>query len=212
MSTIRSDADDAARRSYLGVSRATLVEADDKPKMHELTARARFGAQHTHVEHWGHYGISHVPLPPDKDGEAEVLIAYLGGSPDHPIVVGVADRRHRPKDMKPGDVAFHDHRGSLTTFTKGGITHRTPLTITHNTVDKDGKVTSSVVQEPSGKVTITNKDGTTLVMDGPNLKTKPGKGGKHIMDGDVSVTGGLDATKAITALSMLAGGLPVKTG
>ncbi|MGU3475634.1 phage baseplate assembly protein domain-containing protein [Methylobacterium sp. D48H] len=211
MSTLRSGGDDSARRSYLGVSRATIIEADDKPKMQEVTVRARFGEQFSNVEAWGHYGISYVPLPPDKDGEAEVLIAYLGGSPDHPVVIGVADRRHRPKDMKPGDVAFHDHRGSLSTFTKDGITHRTPLTITHNTVDKDGKVTSSVVQDPSGKVTITNKDGATIVMDGPNLTTKPGAGGKHIMDGDVSVKGALDASKAITALSMLAGGLPVKT-
>lgn len=212
MTTLRSDADDAARRAYLGVSRATVVQANDAPKMQEVTIRGRFGEEFTNVESWGHYGISYVPLPPDKSGEAEVLIAYLGGSPDHPVAIGNADRRHRPKDMKPGDLAFHDHRGQLTTFTKDGITHRTPLTITHNTVDGNGNVTTSVVQDPSGKVTVTNKAGATIVMDGANITTKPGAGGKHIVKGDVSVEGGINATKTIAGLGgVLSQGLAVKT-
>lgn len=208
---IRKTLSAAARGAMLAFTRGTLTKSNDDPKLQECDVRTLYDEAFTGIEHWLPYGVSFVPNPPDKDGAAEALIAFLGGARSHPVVIGIADRRHRPKGMKAGDVAFHDHRGSLSTFTKDGITHRTPLTITHNTVDKDGKVTSSVVQEPSGKVTITNKDGATIVMDGPNLKTKPGAGGKHIMDGDVSVTGGLDAAKAITALSMLAGGLPVKT-
>jgi len=208
---IRKTLSAAARGAMLAFSRGTLTKVSDATKMQEVDVKSLLGEAFTGIEHWHPYGLTHVPLPPDSKGAAEALVAFLGGSRSHPVVIAIADRRHRPKDMKPGDVAFHDHRGTLTTFTKDGITHRTPLTIAHNTVDKDGKVTSSVVQDPSGKVTITNKDGATIVMDGPNLTTKPGAGGKHIMDGDVSVKGALDASKAITALSMLAGGLPVKT-
>ncbi|GJD58348.1 phage baseplate assembly protein domain-containing protein [Methylobacterium dankookense] len=205
------DPEDAARRAYIGVSRATLVKADDKPKMQELTVRARFGEQWTNIEHWQPYGVTSVPLEPKDGQEAEVLIAYLGGSPDHPIALGVADRRHRPKDMKPGDIAFHDHRGQITTFTKDGITHKTPMTITHNTTDKDGNVTSSVVQEPSGKVTIRNKGGATITMDGPNITTKPGGGGKLVMDGDVNVKGDLTGAKTIAGQAMTSGGAAVRT-
>lgn len=210
-STMRSGGDDAARRSYLGVSRATIVEADDKPKMQELTVRARVSEQWTNVEHWQGYGSTYVPLPPDKDGEAEVLLAYLGGSPDHPVAIGVADRRHRPKNLKPGDVAHHDHRGQSTVFSEKGVTHRSPLTITHETVDGQGNVTSSVVQDPSGKVTIKNKGGATIVMDGPNITTKPGAGGKHVMDGDVDVKGSVTAAKTIAGQAVTSGGQAVRT-
>lgn len=203
--------DDATQRAYLGVTRGTLVKADDKTKMQELTVRARFGEQFTNVEHWHPYGMSYVPNEPDKGGEAEVLLAYLGGSPDHPIAIAVADRRSRPKNLKPGDIAHHDSRGNVTVYSKDGITKTSPYTITHNTVDKDGKVMSSVVQNPDGKVTISNKAGATITMDGPNLTTKPGAGGQHIIDGDVSVKGGLSATKTIAAQAVTSGGLPVKT-
>lgn len=208
---IRSDNEDAARRAYIGVTRGTLVKADDKPKMQELTVRGRFGEQMTNVEHWQPYGFSHVPLPPKDDQQAEVLMAYLGGSPDHPVVIATADRRHRPKDMKPGDQVHYDHLGNTTTFTKDGITHKTPLKITHNTVDKDGKVMSSVVQHPDGKVTISNHQGATIEVDGANIKTKPGSGGKHTMDGDLDVKGAVSATKDVTGAGVISGGKPVKT-
>ena len=104
---MRSDADDAARRAYLGVNRATLVTANDGPKMQELTVRNRFGERVTNVEHWSPAGFSHVPMPPDGKAEAEVLIAHLGGSPDHPVVIATADRRSRPKNLKEGDTVLY---------------------------------------------------------------------------------------------------------
>lgn len=121
MTTLRSDADDAARRSYLGVSRATLEKADDAPKMQEVTVRSRFGEVFTNVEAWAHYGVSYVPLPPDQSGQAEVLLAYLGGNPSHPVAIGIADRRHRPKNLKPGESSHHDDQGQNTHLTRAGI-------------------------------------------------------------------------------------------
>lgn len=212
MTTLRSDADDAARRSYIGVSRATIVQADDAPRMQEVSVRARFGEQFTNVEHWHPYGETSVPLPPDQNGEAEALIAFLGGSPDHPVVIATADRRYRPKNLKSGDRAWYDFRGQKTVFSAEGITHTTTLTITHNTVDGQGSVTTSVVQDPSGKVTIKNKAGATIVMDAANITTQPGPGGKHIVRGDVSVEGGINATKTIAGVGgVISQGLAVKT-
>jgi phage gp45-like len=177
--SIRSTLSDAARRAYLGITRGTLVAADDKPKMQELTIRDRFGQKKTNVEHWHPYGMTHVPLPPKDDKEAEVLIAYLGGDESHPVVIATADRRHRPKDLKEGDVASHDHRGQTTVMHKDGVTHTSPLTITHNVVDDKGKVLSTIVQHKDGKkITFTTKDKATIEMDGPNITKKPGPGGK----------------------------------
>ena len=123
MTTLRSDADDAARRAYLGVTRGTLVQAGDQTKMQEVTVRARFGRMLTNVEHWHPYGFTSVPLPPtdQEQNQAEALITYLGGSPDHPVVIGIADRRHRPKNMKPGESAHHDDQKQHVHLTRDGI-------------------------------------------------------------------------------------------
>ena len=202
----------AARGVSLALTRGTLTRANDKPKLQEVDVKGLFKEQFTGIEHWLPYGVSFVPLPPDKDGAAEALIGFLGGSRSHPVVLAIADRRHRPKDLKPGDLAHHDHRQQMTVFTKDGVRHVSPLKITHDTVDKDGKVTSSVVQEASGRVTISNKDGATIVMDGANIRTKPGQGGKHIVDGDVDVNGSVAATQTVTgATGVISAGLPVRT-
>jgi len=123
MTTLRSDADDAARRSFLGVSRGTLVQASDQTKLQEVTVRARFGRMLTNVEHWHPYGFTSVPLAPtdQEQNQAEVLLTYLGGSPDHPVVISVADRRNRPKNMKPGESAHHDDQKQHVHLTRDGI-------------------------------------------------------------------------------------------
>jgi|GEM_PF-3503201 len=123
MSTLRSDTDDAARRVYLGISRGTLVQASDQTKMQEVTVRARFGRMLTNVEHWHPYGFTSVPLVPtdQEQNQAEALVTYLGGSPDHPVVISVADRRHRPKNMKPGESAHHDDQKQHVHLTRDGI-------------------------------------------------------------------------------------------
>lgn len=114
--------DDVARRAYLALSRGTVVSADDKPKMQELTIRDRFGDQKRQVEHWQPAGMSMVPLPPQNGKEAEVIVGYLGGSPDHPVVLGTADRRTRPTDAQPGDLIFYDPRNNQRrmTFSESG--------------------------------------------------------------------------------------------
>jgi phage gp45-like len=119
VSTLRSGGDDAARRAYLGVSRATLVQSDDSTKLQEVTVRARFGELFTNVEHWLPYGFSSVPLKPDDNAQAEVLLTFLGG--DMPVAIGIADRRHRPKNMKPGESAHHDDQKQHVHLTRDGI-------------------------------------------------------------------------------------------
>ena len=123
MTTLRSDADDAARRAYLGVSRGTLVQASDQTKMQEVTVRARFGRMLTNVEHWHPYGFTSVPLVPtdQEQNQAEALVTYLGGSPDHPVVISVADRRHRPKNLKPGESSHHDDQKQHVHLTREGV-------------------------------------------------------------------------------------------
>lgn len=73
---------DEWRRSYLGISRATLVEADDKPMMQEATIRTWWGDKLSNVESWQGYGVTAHPKKPEPGKEPEALVAFLGGSPD----------------------------------------------------------------------------------------------------------------------------------
>ena len=123
MSTLRAGGDDGARRAYLGIARGTLVSVDDSTKLQEHTVRAWFGDQFTNVEHWHPYGFSSVPLKPtDQDqGQAEVLVAAVGGNPDHPVVIATADRRYRPKNLKPGESSHHDDQKQHVHLTREGV-------------------------------------------------------------------------------------------
>ncbi|MET3485358.1 phage baseplate assembly protein [Methylobacterium sp. 1973] len=123
MSTLRAGGDDSARRAYLGIARGTLVAVDDSTKLQEHTVRAWFGDQFTNVEHWHPYGFSSVPLKPtnQEQEQAEVLVAAVGGNPDHPVVIATADRRHRPKNLKPGESSHHDDQGQHNHLTRDGI-------------------------------------------------------------------------------------------
>ena len=123
MSTLRAEGEDDDRRAYLGIARGTLVAVDDSTKLQEHTVRAWFGDLYTNVEHWHPYGFSSVPLKPtdQQQGQAEVLVAAVGGNPDHPVVIATADRRHRPKNLKPGESSHHDDQRQHTHLTRDGI-------------------------------------------------------------------------------------------
>lgn len=67
-----------------------------------------------HVGHWAH------PLP-----GAEVVLLSLGGNRELPFAMGVADRRHRPRDLQAGETAFGNCHGSLVYF-RAGVLHVKP--------------------------------------------------------------------------------------
>lgn len=118
---LRENVQSTAQREALGVTRATLRKADDSKKMQELHIDMMHSESRTEVEHWQSYGFSAVPLPPADGKEAEVLLAHVGGSRSHVVALGVADRRHRPKNLKPGESAIHDDQGQLVHVTRDGI-------------------------------------------------------------------------------------------
>ena len=144
-----SDQEDVARRAYLGVTRGTLVKSDESKKLAEVTIRDRFGEVRSNVEHWTPFGFTYVPLPPKDGKEAEALIVYLGGSPDHPIVIGTADRRHRPKNLQPGESALHDDQGQIAKLGRDG----------YEITAKKFKITcgSASIEIADGKITLTGE-------------------------------------------------------
>lgn len=150
---------DGARRAYTGVFRGTFVSADDNKKMQSVTVRGRFGEEITDVEHWQPYGMHSVPLPPKDGKQAEVLIANLGGSADHPVVIATADRRHRPTNARPGETVLYDDQGQQIRIGRDGIE------LTGGGSNKPFKITvgNAVWQVANGQITAT-VGGTTLTV------------------------------------------------
>lgn len=59
------------------------------------------------AEHFQPYGFSSVPLP-----GAEHVTLFPNGDRSHPLVVCVADRRHRPTGGEPGEVTVYSETGA----------------------------------------------------------------------------------------------------
>lgn len=121
------------------------------------------------VEHFEPYGFTGEP----HDG-AEVLAVSLGGDREHTIAAIVTDRRHRPTDLKSGEVVIYDDLGRKVYISREGIKVEgkdSPITVTTtgNVTVKGAKITLD------GEVEITkNLKVTGDVMD---------KGGSYSMSG-----------------------------
>jgi phage gp45-like len=64
----------------------------------------------------------------------EGIAVFLGGQRNHPVVVGVDDRRHRPMGMKPGESAQYDDIGQMTLLRRNGT-----YLLSTDSEDQDGK-------------------------------------------------------------------------
>lgn len=151
MSRFREGVQSTAQREALGVTRATLIAADDSKKMQELRVEMMHSEARVEVEHWQPYGFFSVPLPPKDGKEAEVLLAHVGGSRSHAVAIATADRRHRPRNAKPGETGLFDDQGQQVFITRDGVRitggpQKKPLTIA---------VGNSSVTIADGLVTIT---------------------------------------------------------
>jgi phage gp45-like len=130
--TIRSYVADAARRAFVGIARGTLQKADDSKKWQEVTVKMAGGRVFSNVEMAHPYGMTSVPKPPDDakhDKAAEAIVLYLDGNMSHPVVIAIGDRRYRLKNLKEGEVAFHDDQGQQVYFSRDRLVVHSPKEI-----------------------------------------------------------------------------------
>jgi phage gp45-like len=118
-------------------ARFTLNKGNDISMMQELAMDCMNSEGRKAVERIQSYGFSSVPLPRDEakqgseqsggDSEqpkgpaAEGIALFLGGQRNHPVVIGVDDRRHRPMGMKAGENAQYDDQGQMTLLRRTGL-------------------------------------------------------------------------------------------
>lgn len=135
-------------------ARVTLNKADDDPKWQEASADGFNSDSREKIERVQSYGYTSVPLPRDEqkqssnsgsasDGEqpkgpaAEGIVAYMGGQRNHPVLIAVDDRRHRPRGMKPGESAQYDDQGQMTYLKRDGNYILSPKKVSLRHVTKE---------------------------------------------------------------------------
>lgn len=112
----RGDIRQLQRRIQGMLQRGTVKSVDDAMKLQILDLDLHHGFAPTKIEHAQPYGFHFHPLP-----GAEVLVGALGGNQDHLAVLGTFDRRHRPKNLAPGDVQVYREGGATLTMKAGGV-------------------------------------------------------------------------------------------
>lgn len=112
-----------ARRLRLLVSRAVVRGVADGLKMQELQLDLLADEVRDGVERFQQYGFTSHPL-----SGAEAVVVAVGGSRDHLVALAVDDRRYRPIDLAPGEVALYNNTGTRIVLRQGGVVEITAAT------------------------------------------------------------------------------------
>jgi phage baseplate assembly protein V len=103
------------------IARAVVQLVDDSTKQQLVQLGVLAGEDVGDGEHFQAYGFSSVPLP-----GAEAVVLFPNGDRGHPLVVAIADRRHRPTGGAPGEVVVYNDTGARIDITKDGDIVLTP--------------------------------------------------------------------------------------
>lgn len=107
--------DPLSRRVRLMVARAVLKLINDGPALQELQLQLLADEVRGRAERFQNYGFTSVPLP-----GAEAVAVSVGGSRSHLVVIAVDDRRHRLRDLEPGEVAIYTDQGDRIVIKRDG--------------------------------------------------------------------------------------------
>lgn len=153
-----------SRRLKLIASRGVVTKVDDSGDIQQVQAELLAGEIRDMVR-VQNYGLTSVPLK-----GAQVVTQSLGGNRGQSVVMAAEDTRHRPKNLKEGEVCLYTHEGDRIHLKEGRII----------AIESGVEVQ---VTAPAIKVT-----GETTITGNVTLS------GNITMTGNLSVTGGITAT------------------
>ncbi len=172
---------DLMRRVQNICSRGVVRAISASLKMQGLQVLVLRGEVIDGVEHAEPYGFTSHPLP-----GAEAFMNHLGADRSHAVALVVADRRHRPTDLQPGEVCLYNCEQIRVHLTETGlvidggglpilfkntpqITFDTPLNQTSGEVmdrlNEGGKTMSAMRQVYDAHTHPENNDTTTSPPD-----------------------------------------------
>jgi len=106
------------------IARGTVALASAGSMLQTLQMRLTAGEVKDDLEHFEPYGYTSHPLP-----GAEGVALFLGGDRSHGVVVCVADRRFRLKELQPGEVALYTDEGDTFVFKRGRVVELQTMTL-----------------------------------------------------------------------------------
>ncbi|EYC51698.1 hypothetical protein AZ34_11830 [Hylemonella gracilis str. Niagara R] len=159
-------------RVQLMVGRAILKVVDDAGAIQRVQMSALAG-ELIEAERVQQYGFSSVPLQ-----GAEAVFLAVGGDRGHAVVVAADDRRHRPRELKAGEVCLYNNKGAFILLDKDG--HATVSAPMVTLVASDKVRIDAPTAEFTGDV-VDNCETNTVTMAQMrtifNLHTQPVSGG-----------------------------------
>lgn len=171
-----------AGRVQMMIGRAVIAAIADDAKAQALQLELLTDEVHDGVERFQGYGFTSHPHP-----GAEALVAFVGGTRSHGVVVQVEDRRYRLKNIAAGEVAIFDDLGQAVHLKRDGIAIASGLKVTVDapevavtgdavTVDADTvDVTAETVTIESGTIRLGGAGGQPVARVGDDVDLGTGK-------------------------------------
>ena len=108
--------DPIRRKIRLIVNRAIVTAVLDDQGFQVLQLKGLPREVLDKIERFQNYGFTSVPLT-----GSEAIVAFVGGSRSHGVAIAVDDRRHRKKNLQPGEVALYSDEGDSITLKRGNL-------------------------------------------------------------------------------------------
>jgi len=121
------DLEPLRRRVIDMIARAVVERVDDSKRWQEVSIQVRADEVRGPFERVQGYGFSSVP----HEG-AEAIVARVGGSPDHSVVIAVEDRRYRVKNRAAGEVTIYDDQGQAITLYRDRVEVEAPKVVVNS--------------------------------------------------------------------------------
>lgn len=157
------------------IVRSTVTGAKPELELRELQTLYNSTSVQDDMEHLEPYGFTSEPF---TDGQTDAVNLYFDDERNHGVVINVADRRYRIKNMQQGEVAIYDDKGRH-------------IYIKRDCIEIDG-VSTPVNVKTSGTVNVTAP--TVNITGNVNIK------------GNVVITGTLNTSSTIAAQGSISSG------
>jgi len=109
------------------LARGAVTLVDASKKLQTLQVSLLDNEAKDTVDHLEPYGFTSNPPV-----GSEVLVAFVDGDRSHGVVLCASDRRFRPLNLLPGELALFDQWAHFIKFTQTGIVINGNVTITGN--------------------------------------------------------------------------------
>lgn len=157
-----------AGRMQMMIGRAVIAAVADGQKAQALQIELLADEVQEGVERFQGYGFTSHPHP-----GAEAIVACVGGTRSHAIVIQVEDRRYRLKNLAAGEVALFDDLGQVVHLKRDGILIESPNKVRIEAPDVD--VVADIVTVESDDIRLGGAGGAKVARIGDDVDLGTGK-------------------------------------